>query len=170
MKTTICSAILLLTLVSCNVDPTPLYRTNETHTSKRMAEQVITALQNRSAEEYISMFPALREFHEIMEANSDAYGESLSAARQEFATTYESRLMRDAKDAFGRVLDEGDKRGITWSTIRLERVDAPKVTRQFAHAQVSIVFTANGQRHRLILEKALILNSQWKVSQFIKLI
>ena len=170
MKTVFCSAILLLTLVSCDIDQSPQYRTNEAHTSIRMAEQVITALQNRSAEEYVGMFPALREFHEIMEANSDVYGESLAVAKQEFAATYESRLTRDVKDAFDRVLDEGDKRGITWSTIRLDRVDAPKATGQFAHAQVSIVFTANGQKHRLILEKALILNSQWKVSQFIKLI
>lgn len=171
MKNIMYSTILFFAVASCNVEPvSPHQPVGSAESSEQFAKQVITALRHNSSLKYTAMFPTLNDFHQIMDAHRDVYGESLSAAMQEFSAAYESRLMREVKDAFDRVLDEGRTRGITWSTILLERVDAPAVTDQFGHAQVTIVFTADGRSHRLILEKALILNSQWKVSQFIKLI
>jgi hypothetical protein len=172
MKTIICSTILFLTMTSCNVDPSPTYQpAASASSSKEMAEQVITALQHMSSQEYIALFPTLQEFHQMMEKNSPFYGESLSAAKQEFATTYESHLIPAVKESFDRIVREGNKKGIEWSTIRFERMESSKIVKQqFAQAQVVIVFTANGKKYSLSLEKALIMNAQWKVSQFIKLV
>ena len=172
MKTIICSTILFLTIASCNVDPSPTYQpAASAYSSKEMAEQVITALQHMSSQEYVALFPTLQEFHQMMEKNSLFYGEFLSAAKQEFTTTYESHLVTDVKESFDRIIREGNKKGIVWNAIRFERIESPEIMKQqFAQAQVAIVFTANGKKYSLSMEKALIMNAQWKVSQFIKLI
>ena len=172
MKTIICSTILLVTMTSCNVDPSPTYQpAASVYSSKAMAEQVITALQHMSSQEYVALFPTLQEFHQMMEKNSLFYGEFLSAAKQEFTTTYESHLITTVKESFDRIIREGNKKGIAWNTIRFERIESSEtVKQQFAEAQVAIVFTANEKRYRLSLEKALIMNARWKVSQFIKLV
>jgi len=120
-----------------------------------------------SSQEYVALFPTLQEFHQMMEKNSLFYGEFLSAAKQEFTTTYESHLVTAVKESFDRIIREGNKKGIAWNTIRLESSEIVK--QQFAEAQVAIVFTSNEKRYRLSLEKALIMNARWKVSQFIKL-
>jgi len=172
MKTIICSTILFLTITSCNVDPSPTYQpAASAYSSKEMAEQVIIALQHMSSQEYVSLFPTLQEFHQMMEKNSLFYGEFLSAAKQEFATTYESHLVTAVKESFDRIILEGNKKGIAWNTIRFERIESSEIVKQqFAEAQVAIVFTSNEKRYRLSLEKAFIMNARWKVSQFIKLV
>src|SRR5688500_6564263 len=172
MKTIVYSAILFLTMTSCDVDLNPTYQpAASAYSSVEMGKQVITALQHMSSQEYVALFPTLREFHQMMDKNSHFYGESLSAAKQEFATTYERHLITAVKESFDRIVREGNKKGIEWSTIRFERIESPEIVKQqFAQAQVAIVFTANGKMYRLSLEKALIMNAQWKVSQFIKLV
>lgn len=172
MKTIICLTILFLAMTSCDVDPSPTSQpAASASSSKEMAKQVITALQHMSSQEYIALFPTLSEFHQMMEKNSDFYGESLSAAKLEFATTYKRHLITSVKESFDRIVREGNKKGIEWSVIRFERMESSEILKQqFAQAQVAIVFTANGKTYRLYVEKALIMNAQWKVSQFIKLV
>lgn len=172
MKTIIHSAILLLTMTSCNVDPGPTYRPYASaNSSEEIAKQIITALQHVSSQEYVDLFPTLQEFHQMMGKNSDFYGESLSAAKQEFADTYENHLITTVKESFDRIIREGNEKGIKWNTIRFERIESSGITQdQFGQAQVAIVFTANGKAYTLALKKALIMNAQWKVSQFIELI
>ena len=105
-----------------------------------------------------------------MDKNSDLYGESLSAAKEEFAYTYKSDLIHAVKESFDRVIQEGSKKGISWSTIVFERVDSSETKgEQFGQGQVAIVFSSRGTTHRLIVKKAVIMNAQWKVSQFIEL-
>jgi hypothetical protein len=172
MKTMVYSTILFFIVTSCDVEPSPTYRPAAlAYSSKEMAKQVITALQHISCQEYVALFPMLQEFHQMMEKNSVFYGESLSAAKQEFANTYQSHLIPAVKESFDRIIREGNKKGITWNTIRFERIESSEIMEpQFGQAQVVIVFTANGKVYRLGLTKALIMNEQWKVSQFIELI
>jgi hypothetical protein len=172
MKAIIHSAILLLTMTSCNVDPGPTYRPfASAYSSEEMAKQIITALQHVSSQEYVALFPTLQEFHQMMEMNSVFYGESLSAAKQEFANTYQNHLIPAVKESFDRIIREGNKKGIAWNTIRFERIESSKIMEeQFGQAQVVIVFTANGKAYRLSLKKALIMNAQWKISQSIELV
>ena len=46
----------------------------------------------------------------MMEKNSDFYGESLSAAKQEFAHTYENHLVTAVKESFDRIIREGSEK------------------------------------------------------------
>ena len=170
MKTIIHFTILLVALSSCNIDTTPTYRSSA-YSSEEMANHVITALQHVASQEYIALFPTLQEFHQVMEKNSDLYGESLSAAKEEFAYTYKSDLIHAVKESFDRVIQEGSKKGISWSTIVFERVESAETKEeQFGQGQVSIVFSSSGTTHRLIIKKTVIMNAQWKVSQFIELV
>lgn len=172
MKTLIHSAILLLAMTSCNVDPGPTYQPYASaHSSEEMAKQIITALQHVSPQEYVALFPSLQEFHQMMVKNSELYGESLSAAKQEFAHTYENHLINAVKESFDRIIREGNEKGIDWNTIRFERIESSEITQgHFGQAQVDIVFNANGKAHTLSLKKALLMNAHWKASQFIELI
>jgi hypothetical protein len=141
------------------------------YSSTEMGKQVITALQHMSCQEYVSLFPMLQEFHQMMEKNSAFYGESLSVAKQEFANTYQSHLIPAVQESFNRIIREGNKKRIAWNTIRFERIEPAEIMEpEFGQVQVVIVFTSNGKAYRLGLKKALIMNEQWKVSQFIELI
>lgn len=103
-----------------------------------------------------------------MEKNSDVYGEALLDAKQEFAVTYESILAPAVKESFDRIIREGNKKGISWNTVRFERI-VPSEEMELGQAPLSIVFDANGEKYTLILEKVLIVNAQWKVTQFMEL-
>ncbi|HEY8513166.1 MAG TPA: hypothetical protein VIL31_14500 [Cyclobacteriaceae bacterium] len=167
MKTIICLSFVLAVAVACNVEPGPA---SQISSSEELAKRVITALQHESSEEYVALFPTIKEFHQLMDDNADFYGESLSDAKEEFAALYERNLTRSVQESFDRIVRQGRNSGIVWNTIRFERIDNTGQTGHFAQASLVISFTANGKQQRLILKKILILNSQWKVSQFIELV
>ena len=172
MKTIRYAVILFLATTSCNnVDPNSVYQPAATANSpEQMAKKVVAALQHMSPQEYIALFPRLEEFHHMMDKNFHFYGESLSAAKEEFAFTYRNDLIPAVKESFNRIIREGKENGILWNTIQLERIGSSEMTEQrFAQDNVTIDFIANGKKHTVILEKALLMNAEWKVSQYIKL-
>lgn len=170
MKTIICLSFVLAVAAACNVEPAPASQSSSISSSEQLAKGVITALQHESAEEYFALFPTLQEFHQVMDDNADFYAESLSEAKEEFAALYRRELITSVRHSFDRIVRDGRSRGIDWHTVSFERIDNPEQTKQFAQTTLRIVFTANGKRQTLILKKVLILNSQWKVSQFMKLV
>src|SRR5687767_14706518 len=109
MKTILYSAILFLTVASCNLEPSLTHQpATLAYSSEEMAKQVITALQHKSCQEYVALFPMLQEFHQMMEMNSVFYGESLSDAKQEFDNTYKSHLVPAVKESFDHIIREGN--------------------------------------------------------------
>ncbi len=172
MKTVLYAVILFLATSSCDVEVNPTYEpASLAYSSEEMAKQVVTALQHVSSQEYVALFPTLKEFHLMMEMNSVFYGEYLSAAKQEFSNTYQPHLITAVKESFDRIIREGTEKGIAWNTISFERIESSEIMKQqFGQAQVAIVFSTNGKAYRLILKKALIVNAKWKVSQFIELV
>ena len=171
MKTIFYPLILFLATTSCGIEPSAMYQQVPlASSSEEMAKRVVDALQHISRQEYVALFPTLKEFHQMMEMNSGFYGEYLSAAKQEFANTYQSHLVAAVKDSFDRIIREGEKKGIAWNTISFDRIGSSEITEeQFGQGRVAIVFNTNGKSHRLILKKALIINAKWKVTQFIEL-
>jgi hypothetical protein len=140
-------------------------------TSEQMAERIVSALQHTSAKEYTAMFPSLEDFNDMMKESSDIYGTYLADAQREFSINYEQKLIPTVEHAFDLLIDEGRSKGIEWNNIkflRIEQKEQPK--HQFSPVPVTIVFSANGLEHRIHIERALVINGQWKVSQFIKLV
>lgn len=169
MKMILCSAILFLAN-SCIVD-SDLSRNApaSAHLQEEMASQVVTALQHMSSEEYLALLPTLQEFHQMMEKSPDVYGEALLDAKLDFAAIYENKLAPAVKESFDKIIREGNKKGISWNTVRFEGIASSEET-EFGHARLSIVFDANGKKYTLLLKKVLIVNMQWKATQFIELV
>ena len=140
-------------------------------TSEQMAEHIVSALQHSSAKEYSTMFPSLEDFNDMMKESSEIYGTYLVDAQREFANNYEHKLIPTVEHAFELLIEEGRSKGIEWNNIRYigtEQREQPQ--HKFSPVPVTIVFSSNGVEHKIYIERALVINGQWKVSQFIKLV
>ena len=140
-------------------------------TSEQMAEHIVSALQHSSAKEYSTMFPTLEDFNDMMKESSEIYGTYLADAQREFANNYEHKLIPTVEHAFELLIEEGRSKGIEWNNIRYigtEQREQPQ--HKFSPVPVTIVFSSNGVEHKIYIERALVINGQWKVSQFIKLV
>ena len=136
-----------------------------------MAEHIVSALQHSSAKEYSTMFPSLEDFNDMMKESSEIYGTYLVDAQREFANNYEHKLIPTVEHAFELLIEEGRSKGIEWNNIRYigtEQREQPQ--HKFSPVPVTIVFSSNGVEHKIYIERALVINGQWKVSQFIKLV
>jgi hypothetical protein len=139
-------------------------------TSEQMAERIVSALQHSSAKEYASMFPSIEDFNDMMRESSEIYGTYLADAQREFAINYEHKLLPTVEHAFDLLIEEGRAKGIEWNNIRYigtEQQEQP--TNRFSPVPVTIIFSSKGVEHRIYIERALVINGQWKVSQFVKL-
>lgn len=141
------------------------------NTSEQLAERVVTALQQSSAIEYASMFPTLSDFKEMMKESSEIYGTYLHEAQREFADNYERNLLPSVKHSFEALMSEGKTRGIDWSKVRYAGMEVREHPQhRFSPVPVTIIISSQGIEHRINIERALVINGQWKVSQFVKLL
>jgi hypothetical protein len=117
------------------------------------------------------MFPSIEDFNDMMKESSEIYGTYLADAQREFAVNYEHKLIPTVEHAFDLLIEEGRAKGIEWNNIRYigtEQLEQP--TNRFSPVPVTIIFSSNGVEHRIYIERALVINGQWKVSQFVKLV
>ena len=137
--------------------------------AERMAMNVVSALRHRSLKEYTVLFPSLEEFLEIMDRNSAFYGPYLKEAKEEFEVHYTKEVLPELNQSFKSVIAQGIKAGIDWSTIKLVGVEFSEEHKgSTSHALITI--SSNGKEHKLEFEKALFINGEWKVSQYLKFI
>ena len=134
--------------------------------AERMATSVVTAFQHRSLQEYTALFPSVESFHKIMEKNSSFYGANLEEAKEEFEMQYTKEVLPALNQSFKTIIAQGTKEGIDWSTIKLVSVEFKE---QSPAAPATITFSSNGKEYCLEFEKTLLINGEWKVSQYVKL-
>lgn len=139
-------------------------------TCEHMAQQVITAFQKTSPEAYTALFPSLAEFHALMDENANVYGETLEAAKEEFAARYKNDILPLVKKSFVSILQEGSKKGIDWSQINFEGFECSTPDKTLSSVSFTIVFSANRKEYWLTIGKAFVLHDEWKVSSEISLI
>lgn len=171
MKNIMQSVILLLVAASCSIEPSfsPGRPIESTESPEQLARQVIAALQHTSSSDYIAMFPTVEDFHLIMDAHEDVYGKSLPEAKSEFGIRYETDLLPVVK-SFARTIREGESMGVAWNEIRFESVLFDALTdNQFGETQLTIEFSVREKRHKLVMEKVLIMNGEWKAGALMKL-
>ncbi|HEX5169893.1 MAG TPA: hypothetical protein VFW11_12030 [Cyclobacteriaceae bacterium] len=164
MKTTI--VVLALTAVTTVALSNRFARGNS---SEQVARKVVIALKKSSPEAYTALFPTLEEFHQIMDENSVVYGETLNAAKEEFANHYENEILPALKEEFARILSEGKEKGIDWSAISYERIEYSKPQGNKLTRPLTIVFSSKGKEHHLQIDNAFILHEEWRVGQSIRL-
>ena len=170
-KSIVTLATLSLFLTAFTTDTMVTEKKKKITTSEQMAERIVSALQHSSAKEYSAMFPSLEDFNDMMRESSEIYGTYLADAQREFALNYEHKLIPTVEHAFEVLIDEGRSKGIDWNDIQfvnIEQKDQPR--NRFSPIPVTIVFSSKGVEHRISIERALVINGQWKVSQFIKLV
>lgn len=139
--------------------------------SEQMAERVVAALRQSSSKEYASLFPSLSDFKEIMKKSAAIYGSNLAEAQREFSNNYESKLIPAVKHSFEAIVLEGKQKGIDWSAVRYVGIELERQPQQhFSPVPLNIVISSHGIEHRIQIEKALVINGQWKVSQYVKFI
>jgi len=132
------------------------------------AKQVTDAFRTGSARDYLTLYPSLSDFYKLMES-SGAYGDFLEEAKQEFADTYAHKLLPAVRESFEAALQQGKEKGIDWNDIRFIRIETPEVpAASFSTIPATIVIEANDVEHRLVLEKAIVVNGKLKVSRYIR--
>ena len=169
--TTLTLGVLTVFLMAFTTNTMVTEKKKRVTTSEQMAERIVSALQHASAKEYASLFPSLEDFNDMMEESSEIYGTYLTDAKRDFAINYEHKLIPTVEHAFDLLIDEGRSKGIEWNNIHYigtEQKEQPK--NHFSPVPVTIIFSSKGVEHRINVERALVINGQWKVSQFIKLI
>ena len=162
MKTT---PVILMTvftvMTSFNTKPTAEGAAN------RMALQVISALHKSSVFHYSTLYPPVEAFYELMNENTALYGSNFEEAKALFSNEYQMSVIPAMNKSFEDIITQGKKRGIDWRSIKLERVECSATEQEHTFAPITIVFSANTKEHKLVIDKAIYYNGQWKVSQFI---
>lgn len=137
--------------------------------ANRMALQVVSALHKSSAFHYSALYPPVEAFYQLMEENTALYGSNYEEAKAVFANEFQTRVVPAMNRSFEDILAQGKKAGIDWRSIKFERVECTAAEQELTFAPVTIVFSANNKEHKLVIDKAMYYNGQWKVSQFISL-
>jgi hypothetical protein len=170
-KTILALTALSLTFSSFTSKNMVADRKRKITSSEQMAQLVLTALQKSSVTEYVMLFPSLGEFQDVMKANSELYGTYLNDAQREFATNYDAHLLPAVKESFDILVNAGKSKGIDWKAIRLVEVKlSEEASHQFNSLPLTITFTSHGIEHKLQIERALVINGEWRISQFVKLV
>lgn len=137
--------------------------------SEQMAIRALDALKQSSAVSYTALYPSLAEFYAFMDAHAGVYGDQLPEAKTALGRQYENCLLPAVKQSFRNIREAGKARGIRWNTAQYIRTECTAAADN-ACATVTIVFSAHGKEHHLRIEKAVVLNGEWKLSELARLI
>jgi hypothetical protein len=163
-KVSLILCLLIITICSFTHVPVASGTTEET------AQNIITAFQHNSPDEYASLFPTIGEFHGLMKQNDKVYGPYSEEARYEFEVDYQRYLLPKVKSAFESIVAEGKQKGIDWKRAKFVKADVvSRPSNAVIIGQVSVVFAADSKEYILRIDNALYLNGQWKVTQFLTL-
>ncbi len=135
--------------------------------AERMAISVVHALQHNSLEEYTNLYPSLVSFYEIMEKNAGYYGKNLDEAKRDFELQYHRDVIPALNQSFNSIITNGKTAGIDWKTIKLVGIELGEET---SNSSATITFTSNNKEYCLKFHKALFIDGEWKVSQYVELI
>ncbi len=163
-KVMLLAAVIMIALVSVALHKP------EIESEEKIGLRVITALQRGSSFEFSGLFPTLADFHVLMMKNSELYGKNIEEASRDFQNEFEGVLSPAFRLTFENIRRKGVEAGIDWSSVKLVSVDVPaKVNYDYAVVPMTITFSEQGEVHRLRIEKALVMDGEWKISQFISL-
>lgn len=165
-KHTIVVLTLFITMMSFTIEPGIK---NESAASTTLANQVADALKREDAFAYVALFPSLDEFYGVMEKNAALYGDFLNEARNEFTSDYLD-LLPSLRESFLQVIEEGKRRGIRWENIQLVKVETGSLTTDFTTVTVVLVFAEQNNTFKVKMNRALVLQGEWKVSPFLELL
>jgi hypothetical protein len=164
MKKSIVTLAILASIVA-SANPFSNYALEQT------AQQLVAALKSASAEKYVALYPSVDEFKKLMSANAFAYGPYLKEAQEEFATQFNSKLMPELKASFDALIKEGEAKGIVWSEVEFISTEVGQHTEgELSTAMFTLAISYKGKVYGIVIDEALLMNGQWRVSKFIKFV
>jgi len=137
--------------------------------SEQMGMKALDALKQSSAAAYTALYPSLAGLQRYMEQNAGVYGDMLPEAKREFTLQYERHLLPAVQQSFENIRSAGRSKGIRWSTAKYVRTECDAAPGQPC-ATVTIIFSNAGREYRLRIEKALVIDGEWKLSQYATLV
>ena len=135
----------------------------------QLGEMIISALKHQSVSEYVALIPTLQDFHSLMDHNAVVYGSYLPDAKQDFEHEYNHVILPAVTRSFEAVLKSGTEKGINWSEVKFEGADFDLAHKNGLSIPGIVSFSYKGQLHQLRIEKALLIDSNWKVGQYLHL-
>lgn len=163
-------SLMILTALSAFTSPSTDSKKSSVSSSKKLGLEIIRAVANQSEPEFLALLPSVADFHGIMNANAGFYGGNIADAQKEFSTVYATQVVPKARKAFTNLVQQGRKHGIDWHQIQVTGIDTGTEPKgKLALTTVSIKFLSGGKPYSLIVDKSLVWNGQWKVSQYIRL-
>jgi hypothetical protein len=136
--------------------------------STQLAALVLKAFQHTSADEYIALLPTFNDFSSVMNANTRLYGAHLDEAKSDFASTYLSIFVPSVRESFNATIAQGKKMGIHWESVELKDLRIEDHSeKEFSAATISIDFNSAGKQYTLCIDKAIVINGQWNVGQYV---
>lgn len=139
--------------------------------ARQIGVNTIEALQRQSFSMYATMQPTLSDFYAVMDAHTTIYGSTLFEAKNDFALTYAKKVIPAMHESFSQIIEEGKAIGIDWNDVEYQRIElGPAPKGKFGVSTLTIVFTSKGNEHKVLVENALVINGEWKLSQFARLI
>lgn len=162
-------SIILLSILAMTLSSFKTIQTSEVGdaAAERMALSIVHALQQNSLEEYTTLYPSLTSFYEIMEMNAGYYGKNLEEAKRDFELQYHRQVIPALNQSFNAIITKGSTANIDWKTIKFVSIELGEQT---SNSAATIIFTSNNKEYRLKFHKALFLDGEWKVSQYVELI
>ena len=164
------AVLMITTTLSSFTTTSEVSENSRIHSSKKLGLEIIRAVADQSESDFLALLPSVSDFHAIMNANAVFYGGNIAEAQKEFSSVYTAQVVPQAKKAFAKLIQEGKKHRIDWRTIEVAGIDtATEPGGTLSFVSVSINFLSSGNPYRLIVDKSLVWNGQWKVSQHIRL-
>jgi hypothetical protein len=162
-------SIILLSILTMTLSSFKTIKTSEAGdaAAERMALNIVHALQHNSLEEYTTLYPSLISFYDMMEKNAVYYGNNLDEAKRDFELQYHRQVIPALNHSFNAIITKGKTTGIDWKTIKLVGIELGEQT---SNSTATITFTSNNKEYRLKFHKALFLDGEWKVSQYVELV
>ena len=167
MKQTIVLTFLTVIMISITAFE---FTSSEIESKEELGNELISALQRSSEKEFRELFPSLSDFHQLMIRNSELYGKNLQEAALEFQKQYDVELAPAFTDTYAALVKEGNLLGVDWQNAKFVSADTPaKVESDFTVVPLTITFTSGGKEHHLKIEKTLLIDGKWRISQYITL-
>jgi hypothetical protein len=136
--------------------------------STQLATLALKAFQHTSADEYTALLPTFNDLSSVMDQNTRLYGAHLDEAKSDFASTYLSVFVPSVRESFNATIAQGKKIGIHWESVEMKD---PRIEyhseKEFFVATVSIDFNSAGKQYTLSIDKAIVINGKWTVSQYV---
>jgi hypothetical protein len=163
--------VIFLTLLFANHFGQGSSMKSEKHTdAENLGRQILATFQHRSVKEYYGLFPSLEELNGLMAAQPDVCAEIVGVATTDLAKTYKRRLIPSLVSAYIKAFEAGYERGIDWEDVAFVGAYEADTTDGAGTTSLVIEFMFDDKNYALIIEKIIMLDGEWKATQYIGLI